>query len=215
MRAGDFRIDIVYKRVIIHEFLARSDENHPLARAYAEHKVCVANSFRTKLAHKKAGFAILSDPQYEYLFSAEQLAVIRRHIPWTRRVRRGSTSFAGAECDLLDVLRSERERLVLKPNDEYGGSGVVLGWETSAVDWELAIATALARPYVAQQRAPVEKTLFPMFAEVAEAVPMIVDFNPFLFHNQVEGALVRLSLSSLSNVSSGGGQTALLVLEEM
>ena len=128
------------------------------------------------------------------------------------------TTFAGAERELLEVLRNERERLVLKPNDEYGGAGVVLGWETSPEDWEVAIASALARPYVVQQRVPVEKTLFPMygemFGETAAAVPMIVDFNPFLFHNQVEGALVRLSASSLSNVSSGGGQTALLVLED-
>ena len=214
LSAGNFRIDIVYKRVVIHEFLDRSEESHPLARAYAERKVCMANSFRTKLAHKKAGFAILSDPQYAHLFTAAQLEVIRRHIPWTRRVHRGLTTFAGAERELLEVLRNEREHLVLKPNDEYGGAGVVLGWETSPEDWELAIAVALARPYVVQQRAPVERTLFPMFGETAAAVSMIVDFNPFLFHNEVEGALVRLSASSLSNVSSGGGQTALLVLED-
>ena len=218
LSAGNFRIDIVYKRVIIHEFLERSDENHPLARAYAARKVCMANSFRTKLAHKKAGFAILSDPQYAHLFTAAQLEIIRRHIPWTRRVHSGVTTLAGAECNLLEVLRNERERLVLKPNDEYGGAGVVLGWETSPEDWELAIAVALARPYVVQQRVPVERTLFPMFGEAfgekGAAVSMIVDFNPFLFHYKVEGALVRLSASSLSNVSSGGGQTALLVLED-
>jgi hypothetical protein len=42
---------------------------------------------------------------------------------------------------------------------------------------------------------------------------MFVDFNPFLFLNRMEGGLVRLSASSLCNVTSGGGQTALLVLE--
>ena len=219
LSGGNFRIDIVYKRVVIHEFLERCDEHHPLARAYAERKVCIANSFRTKLAHKKAGFAILSDPRYAHLFTAQQLAVIRRHIPWTRRVHQGRTTFAGAERDLREVLSTERVHLVLKPNDDYGGAGVVLGWETSPEDWEAAIAVALARPYVVQQRVPLERTLFPMYGEMfgdqAAAVPMIVDFNPFLFHNKVEGALVRLSASSLSNVSSGGGQTALLVLEEL
>nr|MBA3768222.1 hypothetical protein [Acidobacteriota bacterium] len=77
--AGEFRIDILYKRVVIHEFLEKFDETHPLARAYAEHKVCMANSFRTKLAHKKAGFAILSDPAYEHLFTPEQVSCIRKH----------------------------------------------------------------------------------------------------------------------------------------
>jgi hypothetical protein len=217
LRVRDFRIDIVYKRVIIHEFLERCDEQHPLARAYARRKVCMCNSFRSKVAHKKAGFAILSDPQYADLFSAEQLEVIRKHIPWTRLVRRGPTTFEGAKHDLVELLREARERLVLKPNDEYGGSGIFLGWETSAADWEQAIDVALERPYVVQQRVPVEKTLFPMFGGddgAATATPLIVDVNPFLFDNQVEGALVRLSATSLSNISSGGGQTALLVLED-
>ena len=31
--------------------------------------------------------------------------------------------------DLLELARAWREHLVLKPNDEYGGKGVHLGWE--------------------------------------------------------------------------------------
>src|SRR5215475_13300536 len=33
LRCGAFRIDLVYKRVIIHEFLGRYDDTHPLIRA--------------------------------------------------------------------------------------------------------------------------------------------------------------------------------------
>jgi len=87
LRCGDFLIDIVYKRVVIHEFLERCDENHPLARAYADGRVCVANSFRTKIAHKKAVFAILSDPNYAELFTPHEIETFHRHVPWTRRWR--------------------------------------------------------------------------------------------------------------------------------
>src|SRR6185295_10148488 len=135
----------------IHEFLERCAEDHPLAQAYADARVCIANSFRTKVAHKKAGFAILSDPQYAHLFTSEEAEVLRRHIPWTRRVTKGSTNFEGEDRDLISLIRREREQFVLKPNDDYGGHGVFLGWETSADDWERAIAAALARPYVVQQ----------------------------------------------------------------
>ncbi len=31
---------------------------------------------------------------------------------------------------------SNREQLVLKPNDEYGGKGIVLGWEVDDAEWE-------------------------------------------------------------------------------
>ncbi len=215
LRGSAFRIDIVYKRVIIHEFLKKFDCEHPLARAYHDGKVCMANSFRTKVAHKKAGFAILSDPQHVDLFTATELEVIRRHIPWTRIVRKGTASFHGAERDLIEILKTEQERLVLKPNDDYGGQGVVIGWESRPAAWEQAIAQALEESYVVQERVPVRKVAIPMFADSVRSEEMFVDFNPFLFQNKMEGALVRLSASSLCNVSSGGGQTALLVLENM
>jgi hypothetical protein len=216
LSAGPFRIDIVYKRVIIHEFLQKFDDTHPLARAYRDRKICMANSFRVKVAHKKAGFAILSDPRFAGLFSGNELAVIGQHIPWTRIVRRGFTSFHGTQGELVDILRDERERLVLKPNDDYGGHGVLIGWESEPAAWERSIALALERPYVVQERAPITKVTIPMFASGAlRSDQLFVDVNPFLFHNKMEGALVRLSASSLCNVSSGGGQTALLVLESM
>jgi hypothetical protein len=213
--AGNFRIDILYKRVVIHEFLEKFDETHPLSRAYAEHKVCMVNPFRAKLAHKKLGFAILSSHAYAHLFTDAERAAIARHIPWTRRVRPGITTFDGGEDELLDILRRERERLVLKPNDDYGGAGVVIGWETSAVEWERATQHALAASYVVQERAAVRKVRMHVFLEDRlEREEMFVDFNPYLFRGHAEGALVRLSASSLCNISSGGGETALLVLED-
>jgi uncharacterized circularly permuted ATP-grasp superfamily protein len=216
LKAGTFRIDIVYKRVIIHEFLGKFDDTHPLSRAYRDRNVCMANSFRAKVAHKKAGFAILSDPQYADLFTNVELNTLRRHIPWTRIVREGATSFEHAERELGELLRTERERMVLKPNDDYGGHGVVMGWECSSEEWEQTIAQALVQDYVVQERVPVKKVAIPRFADHSvRSDEMFVDFNPFLFQNRMEGGLVRLSASSLCNVSSGGGQTALLVAEGM
>jgi len=214
LQAGTFRIDIVYKRVIIHEFLEKFDDTHPLSRAYRDRNVCMANSFRAKVAHKKAGFAILSDPQYADLFTEVELNTLRQHIPWTRIVRKGATWFDHSERELGEILKTERQRLVLKPNDDYGGHGVVMGWECSSDEWEHMTAQAFAQDYVVQERVPVKKVAIPRFADHSvRRDEMFVDFNPFLFQNRMEGGLVRLSASSLCNVSSGGGQTALLVLD--
>lgn len=208
------RIDILYKRVIIHEFLNRFQQDHPLAHAYRDGRVFMANSFRTKLAHKKTGFAVLTDPAFDYLFEPHEREVIRRHVPWTRLVRPSTTSFHGAEGDLLSLVRANREDFVLKPNDDYGGHGVFLGWETTAEDWDLALQQAIANPYVVQQRVVGEKILMPAYSDRVSLDELYVDFDPFLFQNEVEGALIRLSASALLNVTSGGGQTALLVLED-
>jgi hypothetical protein len=101
--------------------------------------------FGQRLGHKKASFAILSDQRYAGLFTDEEIEVFRRHIPWTRRVRESETSFAGQEQNLIALIRDQREQFVLKPNDDYGGHGVFLGWETSPKEWDEAILLALTR----------------------------------------------------------------------
>ena len=209
-----FRIDIVYKRVVTHEFLDRFGVGHPLVQAYRHGRVCMANSFRTKLAHKKSTFVVLSDPVYAHLFDSGEVGMIRKHIPWTRYVRPSRTVFHGSEFDLETLISDEQEQFVLKPNDDYGGHGVFLGWECSRQEWQDAIKAALHNPYVVQERVALEKTNIPAYSDRVYLDELFVDYNPFLFQNEAEGALIRLSASSLLNMTSGGGQTALLVLEE-
>ena len=60
-----------------------------------------------------------------------------------------------------------------------------------------------------------KKMAMPAFGNPVRLEKLFVDFNPFLFENEPEGALIRLSSSSLLNMTAGGGQTALLVLEGM
>lgn len=209
-----FRIDILYKRVVIHEFLNKFDQEHPLIRAYKDGNVFMANSFRSKLVHKKSSFAVLTDPAYHDLFEPSELELIRKHVPWTRLVRPTITTFRGAEWDLLSLISKHREEFVLKPNDDYGGRGVLLGWEMNAEDWEAAVTNALTKPYVVQERVNSLKTRIPAYSDRVCLDQMYLDLNPFLFENKVEGALIRLSAGPLLNVTSGGGQTALLVLED-
>ena len=213
LSADGSRIDILYKRVVIHELIDRFGLDHPLIYAYRDGRVCMANSFRTKLVHKKSTFAVLSDPAYSHLFDTDEIEVMRKHIPWTRYVRPSRTVFQGAECDLEQLILHEQEQFVLKPNDDYGGHGVFLGWETSRQEWQDALKVALRRPYVVQQRVALEKTNIPAYDERVYVDELFVDYNPFLFQNEAEGALIRLSANALLNVTSGGGQTALLVLE--
>ena len=214
LRVGEFEIDVFYKRVVLFEFLEKFDDSHPLIRAYKDGNVCMANSFRSKIPHKKASFAILSDEKYEKIFTNEQLETIRKHIPWTRRLREGKTIFQGETIDLLEFLRRERERFLIKPNDDYGGKGVVLGWETSQNDWEQVINESLQHSFVAQERAAVEKAVFPAYSDKVTMENLLIDFDPFLFAGKVEGGLVRLSASSIVNVAQGGGETAMFVLED-
>ena len=123
------------------------------------------------------------------------------------------TDYEGRSIELLDFALRNRERFLIKPNDDYGGKGISLGWETGEAEWAEALDAALEEPFVIQERAAITKHEFPVFGKTAELESLLVDFDPFLFRNKVEGGMVRLSSDSLVNVTQGGGQTALVVLE--
>jgi uncharacterized circularly permuted ATP-grasp superfamily protein len=211
------RVDLVYRRVLINDIVARPDECRALIDAYRQGAVCVANSLRCKIAHKKAFFAFLTDDRYAHLFPADDLATIAPHVPWTRMVRDTGTTRDGQTIDLADYLRRHRDRFVLKPNDEYGGTGVTLGWETDERAWDEAIARALResdRGWIAQERIAIRRETFPVCEPdgIVER-DMLVDFAPYLFRGRVAGFLTRLSATGLANVTSGGGQVPAFIVE--
>ena len=215
LRRGDFRVDLVYKRVILHELLARGGASYTLLRAYRDRSVCLVNSPRCKPLHKKAALALLTDDECARRFSEAEREVIRECVPWTRRVAEGRTTRGGESVDLLEHLRRRRAEFVLKPNDDYGGRGLVLGARATESEWDEALGHALEADYVAQEAIELHTEDFPVFGEAAWGLrPMYVDTNPFLFRGRAEGALVRLSGSPVVNVTSGGGEAGLFVLEE-
>jgi hypothetical protein len=214
LRRGDFRVDLVYKRIIIHELAVRCGEGHPLLRAYAERAVCLVNSFRCKPIHKKAAFALLTGEEGARRLSPEEREVVSECVPWTRRVEECRTTRAGREVDLVEHVRRERASFVLKPNDDYGGRGLVFGARSSESEWDEAIARALAEDYVVQEAIELRTEEFPVFGDAGWSLqPMYADTNPFLFCGRVCGAMVRLSGSPVVNVTSGGGETGFFVIE--
>jgi uncharacterized circularly permuted ATP-grasp superfamily protein len=206
-------IDLVYKRLLVNEFLEKADELQALAEAARDRAVTLVNPFRCKPIHKKAIFAVLTEDDLQDRFSAPEREAIRTHVPWTRRVREGRATRGGERIDLTEFIRRHRERLVMKPNDEYGGKGVFIGWETSETEWESALATALRSSYVVQERVEVERARFPVLDPGLELRDLVVDLDPFVFDGEVEGFLTRLSGSSLANVTSGGGQVPSFLVE--
>ncbi len=214
LRCGKFTIDLVYKRVIINELLARCDDSHPLIRAYVHGDVCVVNSFRCKLAHKKAVFELLTDETSANWLTAAEKQVVKRAIPWTRRIVQRKTRHRGQSIDLVEYVRQNPVEFVVKPNDDYGGRGVTIGKHSTQTEWDEALSEALNGDYVVQEALNLRTEVFPIFNSSGWTLqPMYVDTNPFLFDGRVEGALVRLSDSPVVNVTSGGGETGFFVVD--
>ncbi len=217
LRARDFEIDIVYKRLLVNEYLPIMKEQSALLDAYRAGAFCMVNSFRSKIIHKKALFAVLTDARFKSLFSSNELEMIAGHIPWTRRVRAGKSDYYGDEIDLLKFINERRDRLVLKPNDDYGGHGIYIGWNIDEIGWDEAIHNALANgDYLVQERVPTARETFPALTpdDQIQFVEQLVDLDPLLFNGKVGSAFTRLSSNELANVTAGGGMVPTFVISK-
>ena len=217
LMAGDYHITLIYKRVLISELIERGGLDHPVVRAVRDRAVCMVNSFRCKILFKKASLAVLSDERNAAMFAPGQLAAVKKHIPWTRVVEpRTTTGPDGAAIDLVPWAAANKDRLVLKPNDDYGGKGIVLGWTVEQRAWDDALQTALALPYVVQQKVRLPSEAFPSFeGNSLQVIDRMLDTNPYVaFGAYMHGCLTRISTDPLVNVTAGGGSTVPTFLVE-
>ncbi len=215
--AGDFHITLIYKRVLISELIERGGLDHPVVRAVLDGAVCMVNPFRCKILHKKASLAVLSDERNASLFTAEEQEAIEAHIPWTYHVEDRHVRYHGQTIDLIPYIFEHRENFVLKPNDEYGGKGITLGWQTDSTEWAQAIQAALTEPYVVQERVAIPSEQYPTLVDGRlELIDRMLDTNPFVFYGDyVDGCLSRLSAEALLNVTAGtGSAVATFVVEK-
>jgi len=212
---NDFPVDLIYKRVVVGEFLQEFGLNHPIYEAVRDRAVCMVNGFGVQMLFKKIVFALLSDPKYEFPFDAETRESILKHIPWTRKLRESKTTYASDTIDLVPFILTNRENMVLKPNGEYGGKGVLLGWQCDDSQWEVAIHAALQSSYVVQERVELGAEIYPSLIDGRLSFDeRYFDLDPYVWNgNRAEGCGVRLSRLAILNVSAGGGSaTPLFVL---
>jgi glutathionylspermidine synthase len=216
LRSKHGDIDLVYKRVLLTELVERCGINHDILRAVKDHAVCMVNPPSCKILHKKASLAVLHDERNAALFDADETQAIAASIPWTRVVEDRRTTYEGVSIDLLAFTEANREQLVLKPNDEYGGKGIVLGWEADSATWKQTIATALNEPYIVQQRIALPSEPYPSMVDGRVVfADRMVDTAPYVaYGDHVDGCLTRLATAALLNVTAGGGsQTPTFIAE--
>jgi hypothetical protein len=205
----DYRIDLIYKRVLITELIEQGGLDGPIVKAVRNGDVCMVNPFTCKLLYKKASLAVMSDERNAAMFSQAETQAIQEHIPWTRVVEERVTTYKGMPIDLIPFLQKYREQFVLKPNDDYGGRGIILGWQTNATGWEQALEAAIESPHVVQEKVRIPSEPYPSLVDGRlQIYNRMLDTAPFVFHGEyVDGCLTRLSTDPLLNVSAGGGST--------
>ena len=209
-------IHLIYKRVLISELVERCGLEHAVVRAVRDRAACMVNPFACKILHKKASLAVLSDEANAHLYTVAERQAVAAYIPWTRVVADRRTELEGQTIDLLPYVAAHKDQFVLKPNDEYGGKGIVLGWEVDGSGWEAALKLAAAEPYIVQRRVTLPTEPYPSLVEGrVRVLDRMLDTNPYLWYGEyASSCLTRLSTAALLNVTAGGGSTVPTIIVE-
>lgn len=214
LRAGDFEIDVVFRRLRTRELIVRFNLSHPLLLAYRDRAVCLVNSFRSEISHRKALFDLVTDETVTERLSSADRKLIRDFVPWTRVVAQKKTKYWEQEIDIPEFIRSRREQLILRPNEDTDGLRVFVGADLDQSAWERALRIALRTPYVVQECTAFAPQTFPVFQYGKLAMqPAEILVRPHVFYGKMRGvsAEVRTSREEFTNSLM---ITPVLLLEE-
>ena len=131
--AGDYRVDIIYKRVLISEMIQRMGVDNPIVQRGARPRRD-DDQFLQRQADGEEGQLRLSErrAQRPSVHAGAASRDSRAHPLDAASSASARRSIRVKTVDLLEFITERRDQFVLKPNDEYGGKGVILGWECLA-----------------------------------------------------------------------------------
>ncbi|HEV3344222.1 MAG TPA: hypothetical protein VG125_27850 [Pirellulales bacterium] len=209
-------VDIAYRDYEVRDLLAleaRGVDLTPVRRLFVENRM--VSSIGGDFDHKSC-WEILTDPVLsQKYFNADERQVFRRHVLWTRLLGDRQTCLPHGETGrLLDYVRREHERLVLKPNRSYGGDRVYIGHGMTQAEWDTAIDAALAgdEAWVVQRLASIPVNEFPVVDEKGqvhvEPFYTVMGFAPTKYGLGIVG---RASQKQVVNVAQRGGMCGILI----
>ncbi|MBM3253406.1 MAG: circularly permuted type 2 ATP-grasp protein [Candidatus Omnitrophica bacterium] len=211
----DNPIDVIYRDSEIYELIdieKRGKSVEALKRAFLNNQIL--SSIAGELDHKSA-FEVLTREDFSRYFTHWQRRLFKDYVLWTRLIfERNTTSPEGKRIDLINFIRRNKDRLVIKPNRAYGGKEVTIGIFTSRRQWEVLAEKTVKESlrYVVQELARIKKETFPIYERGKTMLSDSYVISGFAATKTGIAFLGRASCEPVVNVSRGGALIATLLL---
>lgn len=176
---------------VVIEYRLKPPPRRILAPWLAGNLALYSGPVRTLLNDKRT-LALLSELAGSDDFSAEERALVEKHVPWNRCLRPGKTRYRGREWDLADLVETRRDELVIKSGGGFGGQEVHLGRATPADEWRAHVRSAIRDgDWVVQER--VDSLPFLMQHGESGCVPHTLIWGFFAYGDAYGGGWLRMA----------------------
>lgn len=137
-----------YQKLGMQPFQKHREHLDAFVRAVRDGALFVQNGQRGRwVGDDKLCLAIISDPDFRYLFDPDDYEELQRHVPWSRNLRLVSD-------DVLGEIRRCRQRYVLKRGLDTRGRGVIVGTGVPEEQWETAVRRGVQEGWLVQHFRP-------------------------------------------------------------
>ena len=186
----DYRIDLIYRRIVTFELIEKYDQVEDFVEAYMDDAVCVVGTIRSQVIHNKIFFKILHDQDTLDGLREDQREFVKRHIPFTGL-------FKGEEEVFQKVLKN-KDRYIVKPLDMNASQGVYPGRDFDREKWESILRDTFDRDYIYQEFVDPHKRDFVYYEDgrfKAESLGSIVGI--FMYNRHYRGLYTRLGKNNI------------------
>lgn len=139
----DYKIDLIYRRIVTFELVEKADQIGDFIEAYKNKAICVIGSIRSQVIHNKIFFKILHDKDTLDFLSTEEREFVKNHIPVTGL-------FIGGE-EVFNLVLNNKEKYIMKPLDLNASQGVFTGRDLSQKEWETRLKESFNKDYLYQE----------------------------------------------------------------
>lgn len=200
------RIHLIYRRALVEELAAESDDIQDFLTAYREHAICVVNPLRSAIGSHKGMLSILTHPYFDSFFTQSENQIKHEHLPWTRQVLDAEDFFGHQKMYLVDFLKDEKDSLVVKPSRKDAHREIRVGADTFDDVWNETISWAMKENAVMQEFVAVPTTTIPKNLDgKLDWDYKKYNFSALAVGGKMCGAFSRLSDTNVIRVADHGG----------
>ena len=139
----DFKIDLVYRRIVTFELIESIDKIPDFIQAYKDQAFCCIGSIQSQIIHNKIIFKILHDEDTLEFLSQEEREYVKNHIPYTGEFRE--------DRSVYEKVLNNKEKYIMKPLDLNASRGVYTGRDLSQDEWKVKLDESWNKDYIYQE----------------------------------------------------------------
>ncbi len=138
---GDYKIDLIYRRIVTFELINYKEDCKDFIDAYMDSAMVTVGPIRSQIIHSKIFFKILFDKETKSILEDSENEWIEKHVPKTYIL----------EKDSAEEVINNKDSYIIKPMDRNASTGVYAGLDYDDKKWSEMVNNAAGDNYIYQE----------------------------------------------------------------